>query len=245
MAVVDLDLMCRSDCTAAAARAWPGRTGQSGTVRVCPAPRSFGLLFAMRRAAALVLCCWVQGADTYTYDTVQKWQAPLVVAGADGNWVGCKSGCARWAQLAADGSAVNQTAADLLWRSRDAQAEAGSSCAQPGGSPFDDEAQTAGYAGSWCFCAHTGLASPVASYCGSPTARNVPEQINLLLTGASTATVAFVTFGGRECCLPPPPAPLSRSMVWLQAAGALRQRRLTSNICHEVLTITLNTSFLL
>ena len=155
----------------------------------------------MLRAAALVLCLSrIPGAHAYTYDTVQKWKAPLTGTGTDGNPVGCSSGCARWAQLAADGSMVNQATADALWRRREAQVAAGSSCAQPGGSPFDDEAQAAGYAGSWCFCAHPGLASPVASYCGSPTDRNVPEQINLLLTGATTATVAFVTFGGRECC---------------------------------------------
>jgi hypothetical protein len=152
----------------------------------------------MLSSAALMLC-WTAGVRSYTYDSVQPWKAPLVATGADGvDWVGCKSGCARWAQLAADGSAVNQTAADLLWHSRDAQVAAGSSCAQPGGSPFDDESQTAGYAGSWCFCAHAGIASPVASYCGSPTDRNVPEQINLLLTGPRSATVAFVTFGGHN-----------------------------------------------
>jgi hypothetical protein len=155
------------------------------------------------RAVALVLC-WVQGAHTYTYDTVQPWKAPHATdpsGNPSGNPSGCAA-CARWAELAADGSAVNQTAADLLWRSRAAQIAAGSSCAQPGGSPFADEAQVAGYAGSWCFCARTGLASPVASYCGSPTDRQVPEQINLLLTGASTATVAFVTFGGNASSVP-------------------------------------------
>ena len=155
----------------------------------------------LRATALIVSLSQIPGARAYTYDTVQKWKAPLTGTGADGNPVGCSSGCARWAQLAADGSMVNQTTADALWRSRETQLAAGSSCAQPGGSPFADEAQAAGYAGSWCFCAHPGLASPVASYCGSPVDRNVPEQINLLLTGATTATVAFVTFGGRECCL--------------------------------------------
>lgn len=149
-------------------------------------------------AITLVLC-WTHSVHAYTYDTVQKWKAPLVATGADGNPLGCESGCARWAQLGADGSSVNQTAANLLWRSRDAQVAAGNSCAQPGNSPFNVEAQVSGYAGSWCFCAHTGLTSPVASYCQSPTDRSIPEQINLQLTGPTSATVAFVTFGGREC----------------------------------------------
>lgn len=42
----------------------------------------------------------------------------------------------------------------------------------------------------------------VASYCASPSLRQVPEQINLQVTGASTATVAFVTFGGNHSSIP-------------------------------------------
>ena len=106
------------------------------------------------------------GAHAYTYDTVQQWKTPIgdCTKGcpAGNQPAGCTYGCASWANLTGDGSPVNQTAADLLWRNRTMQAQAGRSCAQPGGSPFHDEHQTAGFAGSWCFCAKAhGIASPV------------------------------------------------------------------------------------
>eukprot|EP00035_Acanthoeca_spectabilis_P002739 m.89244 g.89244 ORF g.89244 m.89244 type:complete len:732 (+) comp11720_c0_seq1:37-2232(+) len=106
----------------------------------------------------------------------------------------CPHGCAVWSDLASSGSDVNQTAVDELWRSKAAQAAAGSKCAQPGRSPFSDGNTVGGYAGAYCFCAVELPTDPRVGYCLS--APDTPEQINLQVSPApDTLIAAFVTFG--------------------------------------------------
>lgn len=88
----------------------------------------------------LALCCaaLLQGTAGEMFDVIEARKLPPVE---------CTHGCARWSDLTSDGSDVNQTAVDELWRDRAVQVSANRSCAQPGRSPFADAGTTGGYAG--------------------------------------------------------------------------------------------------
>jgi hypothetical protein len=92
----------------------------------------------LRAVGTLCFAALLNMARGEMFDVIEAHKLPPVE---------CTHGCARWSNLSDDGSDINQTAVDLLWRSAAAQAVANRSCAQPGRSPFSDSGTTGGYAG--------------------------------------------------------------------------------------------------
>ena len=92
----------------------------------------------LRAVGTLCFAALLNMARGEMFDVIEAHKLPPVE---------CTHGCARWSNLSSDGSDINQTAVDLLWRSAAAQAVANRSCAQPGRSPFSDSGTTGGYAG--------------------------------------------------------------------------------------------------
>jgi hypothetical protein len=170
--------------------------------------------------AALLLLLLPAPARPLTPDIVEPGRLPPTQ---------CQHGCARWADVAADASPLPQTAVDALWRDpahhhnvSNAQREAGDACAQPGLSPFQGAGwgvaalhMVGGWAGSYCFCKDplstlssnqgNALFAPTAGNCQPSTAQQIPEQINLLLTGPSAVAASWVTFGANATAAEAPP----------------------------------------
>ena len=119
-----------------------------------------------------------------TVDVIEPYKKPPSV---------CVHGCAVWADLAGSGNPTNQTAVNELWRNHTLLIQAGSSCAQPGRSPFSDGSTTGGYAGAYCYCKDIGVTDEALGYCESGAL--IPEQINLQVSGPDVVVAAFVTFG--------------------------------------------------
>jgi hypothetical protein len=124
--------------------------------------------------------------------------------------LGCATGCAPWAEVAAARRANNATwvgkivDVDASFAAGRVPADAANLCAMPGmANPGEvgneswwDHIQAA-YGGSFCFCEDASKAKDaadryVAGYCRSD--HGVPEQINLQIASASTVVVGFVTF---------------------------------------------------
>lgn len=101
--------------------------------------------------------------------------------------VECPLGCARWADLAGDGNARDQSAVNAKFRHLAPPPEAGRACAMPAYDPGESGP-------GWCYCKHAG--APIEEdwgYCLDPLG-SVPEQINLqFVDGDGRVTVAFVT----------------------------------------------------
>ena len=103
----------------------------------------------------------------------------------------CPSGCARWADLAADGNTRDQGAVNAKFRRLAPPPAAGRACAMPAYDPGESGP-------GWCYCRNTGGASNADwGYCLDPLG-SVPEQINLQFvdSDAGRVTVAFVTVDG-------------------------------------------------
>ena len=163
------------------------------------------------------LLCW-QSVPANMLDLVQ----PLKLRPSE-----CTAGCARWADLAADGSTANQSAVDAAWAGAGPPADAGSHCAQQGASitarsfvqgnysngwngtsPWSADMSLPGYMGGFCYCAeqHTTPEQTLWGYCQSP--RLAPEQLNVQHGGPTTVVLAFVTFGDIDLDPPAPQAKL-------------------------------------
>mmetsp|Transcript_13081 Transcript_13081/g.29024 ORF Transcript_13081/g.29024 Transcript_13081/m.29024 type:complete len:569 (-) Transcript_13081:14-1720(-) len=109
----------------------------------------------------------------------------------------CKSGCAKWSNLAGDGCKRSQGDVDKKWTKGKAPGSSGRNCAMPGKDP--------GTYGDWCYCRNSN--STDWGYCLASN-EIVPEQINLQMAGPTTMTVNFVTFATSG---EPPVAQLSES----------------------------------
>lgn len=109
----------------------------------------------------------------------------------------CTSGCASWADLAADGCTRSQSDVDKKWSKGKAPLEAGRSCAMPGKDPDNTY---------WCYCRNS--KSTTWDYCSSPTTP-VIEQINLQYATETVVVAGFTTFG--ETSSAPPQAEYSIS----------------------------------
>ena len=122
----------------------------------------------------------------------------------------CTDGCARWADLAADGVKADQTKVAALFANSTIPDTAGAQCAMPGSSPVHGEGrrllQSTDFEDSWmwelsksaaengsvpiCFCKNSKGA--YQGYCTPPM--SVPEQINLQYAAADIVVAAFVTY---------------------------------------------------
>ena len=138
----------------------------------------------------------------------------------------CSDGCARWADVVADGvTGIGQDQVDALFAHGSVPAEAGASCLWPGAAPVHGENRrllTAGdpYAGdSWlwvqagrapgpengsvpfCYCRQAAPGAQRSGHCTPPM--GVPEQINLQYASPNTVVAAFVTFETEPPTAPP------------------------------------------
>ena len=127
----------------------------------------------------------------------------------------CASGCARWADVAADGvTGIDQSEVNALFAGGAVPEEAGSSCLWPGAAPVHGEnrrlltssadsdswlwSQTAANRpkgaenGSVPYCYCRGGKGAFSAHCTPPV--GVPEQINLQFAAADIVVAAFVTF---------------------------------------------------
>ena len=151
----------------------------------------------------------------------------------------CSFGCARWTDLAADGSTANQTAVDESWAAGSAPPGADNLCAQQGrslratvgenytdgwnnSSPWTPDMTMPGAFGAFCYCKNASATpgSTLWAHCQSP--RLTPQQVNIQLAGTSSVVVSFVTFGDVDvhgtCSAGTPDCPPPVVAVW-EAGG--------------------------
>ena len=151
----------------------------------------------------------------------------------------CPHGCARWAQLRADGACSDcQPWVDALWSAGSPPPSVGALCANPARAECPEEAKhhaphalephcsdivRQGWQGSWCFCKNaTTPGTPARGYCVSPP--STPEQINLQMAASDVVVVAFVTAEKDPLSITAPPraelsGPASAAPAVLRAEG--------------------------
>ena len=137
---------------------------------------------------------------------------------------GCSGGCARWADVAADGvTGIGQDQVDALFAHGSVPPEAGASCLWPGAAPVHGENRRLLTDGSaedawlwaqagrapgpengsvpFCYCKQAAPDAPRSGHCTPPM--GVPEQINLQYASPGTVVAAFVTFEAEPPTEPP------------------------------------------
>eukprot|EP01065_Artemidia_motanka_P048366 TRINITY_DN776_c0_g5_i1.p1 TRINITY_DN776_c0_g5~~TRINITY_DN776_c0_g5_i1.p1 ORF type:complete len:575 (+),score=204.51 TRINITY_DN776_c0_g5_i1:93-1817(+) len=124
----------------------------------------------MRSCALAVLLAAPAAADMYDATF------PTMLAPAS-----CKSGCANWADLAADGNTRSQSDVDKKWNA--GKGPSARVCAMPAKDP--DRTY-------WCYCKDSHDSS--WGHCASPVTP-VVEQINLQYVKETLVVASFVTFG--------------------------------------------------
>ena len=147
----------------------------------------------------------------------------------------CPHGCARWAQLRADGACSDcQPWVDALWSAGSPPPSVGALCANPARAECPEEAKhhaphaleprcsdivRQGWQGSWCFCKNaTTPGTPARGYCVSPP--STPEQINLQMAASDVVVVAFVTAEKDPLSITAPPrAELSQQDKRIEVSG--------------------------
>ena len=144
------------------------------------AAKRVGGISAAMRAAVLLLGAWPALAMYDVFLAPERARAPAE----------CPSGCARWADLAADGNTRDQADVNAKFRHLAPPPEAGRACAMPAYDPGESGP-------GWCYCRNTGAPNSEWGYCLDPLG-SVPEQINLQFvdSDAGLVTVAFVTVDG-------------------------------------------------
>eukprot|EP01051_Picozoa_sp_SAG22_P015445 SAG22_NODE_2018_length_3130_cov_2.890135_1_plen_287_part_00 len=172
---------------------------------------------------SLALAALVAGAAANQYNVL----FPKYIAPAE-----CTNGCARWADVQADGVSLPQAAVAKLFANGTVPAAAGSSCLMPGSAPVHGEGRrllrstdpedawlwsmgkSAAENGSVPICLCKGGKGAQTGYCTAPN--SVPEQLNLQYAAADVVVAAFVTY---EKSLPAAPP-----VAMFSAAGEAQQQ---------------------